>query len=113
MTKKKRILLTVLIIAFVIVLAYYKLFNKPSKEDLLPAINEAFEYYRAGSEGNPAVYVYFIEYPEEHVAYELLPAGLDIPYFITFDSFTLKRPSRFVIACIPLDGYIAYCKLEM
>jgi len=114
MAKKKRLLITVLFIAFclVMVLAYYKLFNKPSKEDLLPAINEVFEYYRTGSEGNPAVYVYFIEYPEEHVAYEPLPAGLGIPDFITLDSFTLKRPSRFVIARIPLDGYIAYCELE-
>ena len=114
MTKKKGILIAVLIIAFclVMVLAYYGLFNKPSEEDLLPAINEAFEYYRAGSVGRPAVYVYFLEYPEEFVTYEPLPAGLDIPDFITFDSFTLKRPSRFVIACIPLDGYIVYCKLE-
>jgi len=114
MTKKKRILIIALIIAscLVMALAYYKLFNKPPKEDLLPAINEAFEYYRTGSEGNPAVYVYFLEYPEEFVTYEPLPAGLGIPDFITSDSFTLKRPSRFVIVRILLDGYMVYCKLE-
>lgn len=48
---------------------YYRFINKPSKEDLLPAINEAFEYYRTGSEGNPPVYVYFVEYPEDFVSY--------------------------------------------
>ena len=114
MAKRTRFIKIALIIAFCLVMvpAYFKLFNKPFKEDLLPAINEAFEYYRKGSECRPAVCVYFLEYPEEFVTYEPLPAELDIPDFITADSFTLKRPSRYVIARIPLDGYIACCKLE-
>lgn len=114
MTKRKGFLLTIIIIAFclVTVLVYYRLYSKPTKEDLLPAINEAFEYYRSDSVGNPAVYIYFVEYPEEYVTYEPLPTELNIPNYITSDSVTLKRPSRYVLASVQLDGYIAYCKIE-
>lgn len=59
----------------VLLVMSFKLLHEPPKEELLPALNEAFEHYRSGSVGNPEVYVYFLETWED-VIYEPLPHGI-------------------------------------